>query len=136
MSNGWPRERAQAHLERLAFGQDITIHWTEKPPHASSKHKMAFCNPPTTAKRYLFALHELGHCSSQQAIERERQLKVPASRFDTDSAEMICEAFAWAWASEMADLELTALATKRQLHEVITSGWGTYLIHCLKSAGG
>jgi hypothetical protein len=136
MSNGWPRERAQAHLERLAGERSLTIHWTEKPPHASSKHRVAYCNPPTTAKRYLFALHELGHCSSGLAIEWERQQKVPASRWGADYAEMICEAFAWAWAVETADPELAALATKRQLHEVVTGGWGTYLIHCLNAPGG
>lgn len=123
--SAWPTERAEAHISHLAAERDITIVWTEKPPKAYTPHQLAWCNRPTTGRRYFLALHELGHCASSIAREWERSINdlTPEGRY----ADLMCEAAAWAWAAEMADPDLIEQITRRERTQVATAGWGSYL---------
>lgn len=128
----WPTERATEHIEQLAGKRGIAIHWTENPPKAYSTHSVAWCNPPTTGARYLFALHEMGHCASKVARSWEQKIdeKTAAGRH----ADVLCEAAAWAWAAEMADPEMVALIPKRERNQIAAKGFGSYLWYAAESA--
>lgn len=90
----WPRKATRAHVEWLALQNDIEIDWISDPWKAecSVSGRLVVVPKPSSAGKYLVALHEFGH------ILHPKARRMRNARDFSDA--MAVEAYAWAWAVE------------------------------------
>jgi len=118
---------AAKHLATLAARHRIKMTYRNSGWQAIPSTRQAWVPDPTTAKRYLAALHELGHIASSTARRRGNQ-DYPAL-----GVEVLVEGAAWAWATAVADPALLADVPRKEWAEVFAY-MGSYLKYaCMQS---
>jgi len=118
---------ASAHLQALADKHRIKMTYRQSGWQSFPSTRQAWVPEPSTAKRYLVALHELGHIASATARRRGNQ-DYPAL-----GVEVLVEGAAWAWATAVADPTLLLGVTKREWSDVF-SYFGSYLLYACMQA--
>ncbi len=109
---------AEKHLLDLAREHRIILHWRRRNWTHFEAHpatRMVFVGRPTSAIRYLGALHEMGHIVS------------PVARAARRGHSLTCEAAAWDWALDAADPRLMP-DDMVEIRQKVGRAWATYLV--------
>lgn len=114
--------RMRDHVLRLAAEGNVQVTWTR----TGWRKAMAFIEPHPhiyvpeirRPRDYLFALHELGHVLSPDAVD----LWERGDRYSV----ILCEGAAWAWASAKADPRLLRHLRKKDW-DTVAYAYRTYL---------
>lgn len=112
--------RMTAHVTRLAEDHDVTVHWIRSWRHAQAfpGERSAFVPKIRRPSDYLVALHEIGHTAD------------PTSHRLVDATDrhsgIVCEAAAWAWATEHA-LPSLRRAARAEDWQRVADAFTTYL---------
>ncbi len=113
------RELAEAHLTKVASQNGILIHWRRRAWTKFEAHittKMVWIGKPTSAIRYLGALHEMGHIASKQARDAQKR-----------GHDLTEEAAAWDWALGKADAGIVGEITPDDRTQLALA-WASYFV--------
>lgn len=109
---------AEKHLLALAREHKVMLHWRTRRWTKFEAHlntRMVFVGKPTSAIRYLAALHEIGHIVS------------PVARSARRGHLLTEEAAAWDWALDNADPQLMP-DDFGEIRRQVGRAWSTYLV--------
>jgi hypothetical protein len=111
------REAAERHLTKVASRHGILIHWRRRAWAKFEAHietKMVWIGKPTSAIRYLGALHEMGHIVSKVARDANKR-----------EHALTEEAAAWDWALGAADPRLVG-EIRPEDRSQLALAWASY----------